>query len=974
MSLKEAVRGAAKAAVWSEGLRWARLPSAVQNVRNTPGQVELLVRGTGTTACTVVLYPDDEEWTSDCCCPLDPCAHVVAAVLVQSGTVSDVSEGVAAPPTPGAGVAPAPRARRLGYRFLRDGSSLVLVRFLLGPDGTETLLRQSLNAPASAPLRRELILRESDLSLDRLIGGRLGRYAPATTWKAVCAALEGAALVRLEERELTVLTEPLLPVAQIVDRGEELELCFLAPPVVDEILSPGVALCGNTLRLLGETELTGLRLERLPRRERFVPSRFGELAARILPELERRLPVSVQTDRLPRRSRRLLPRIVFELKSEPELLVAIARLVYGDPVVARVENDRVLQMGDVAPKRDHDAEKQLMLELRDQLGMLLDRPIMAQGLDAARLLSGIEIWQAQRGGDDRLLPQHAQELVLDVTIEDGRPRFSFVSSAAAPGSALGAETVLLAHQRGIDKVPMPDGSWAKLPKGWLDQHAATLRDWLAVEHPEKGCNPAAELELGELCRNWGIEAPTGLVDYLSSLRQAQDPESLTARLAEELRPYQRRGIAWLQALSKARLGGILADDMGLGKTVQVLGAIHGRVLVVAPRSVLYHWKNECQRFRPELRVCIYHGPERSLFPEAHLTVTTYALLRSDESSLCELEWDGVVLDEAQNIKNPDSLAAQAAYHLRSNWRVAMSGTPIENRLEELWSQMHFANPGLLGSLSSFRHLVLEPLAAGDASAADRLRRRIEPFILRRLKRDVLPELPPRLEDVLTVELDESERAIYDSLLDSARKELASAAQAPVRTLAVLESLLRLRQAACHCGLLPGSEVTSSSKTERLFELLDELFAEGQRSLVFSQWTSLLDRLEPEFRRRQLPFLRLDGETRDREAVVQAFQTSSEPVCLLASLKAGGTGLNLTAADHVFLMDPWWNPAAEQQAADRAHRLGRTSAVFVHRLVAKDTVEDRVLALQEQKRALGAFVDGVDASTELTVQDYLQLLE
>jgi SNF2 family DNA or RNA helicase len=399
--------------------------------------------------------------------------------------------------------------------------------------------------------------------------------------------------------------------------------------------------------------------------------------------------------------------------------------------------------------------------------------------------------------------------------------------------------------------------------------------------------------------------------------------------------------------------------------------------VVAPTSVLHGWERETERFRPELRVSLYHGPGRRLDPKADLTITSYALLRQDKKELTEPTWDCVVLDEAQMIKNPESQIARAALELDARARFALTGTPVENRLDELWSQLHFLNPGLLGGRSQFRERYSRPIAEGDAEVAARLRQRIRPFILRRLKKDVAPDLPPLSEVVLDCELSTEERAVYDSVRAATVRSVVERLRAGGNVMAALEALLRLRQAACHSSLVPGQEANnnSSSKLETLYARLEEAVADGHRALVFSQWTSLLDLVEPGLRERDIEWLRLDGSTRNRGEVVDRFQSGEgEPVMLL-SLRAGGTGLTLTAADHVFLLDPWWNPAVEAQAADRTHRIGQERPVVVHRLIARDTVEEGILRLHSRKRALAdAALEDADGSTRLSRDDLVELLE
>jgi SNF2 family DNA or RNA helicase len=443
-----------------------------------------------------------------------------------------------------------------------------------------------------------------------------------------------------------------------------------------------------------------------------------------------------------------------------------------------------------------------------------------------------------------------------------------------------------------------------------------------------------------------------------------------------LRPYQRAGVDWLTFLRGAGLGGVLADDMGLGKTLQAMCTFTAgeKTLVVAPTSVVFNWKAELARFRPSLKVAVYHGPNRKLDPAVDVTLTSYAILRLDAELLAAGRFRTVVLDEAQAIKNPDSQTARAAYALPAGFRLALTGTPVENRLEELWSLMHFTNRGLLGGRSDFADRHARPIADGAPGAAAALRQRVKPFLLRRLKQDVAPELPPRTDAVLRIELGDSERVIYDAVRAATQKEVLSLLSDGKGVMQALEALLRLRQAACHPSLVPGQKASTSSKLEVLRDALDAAVAEGHKALVFSQWTSLLDLIEPALKEADLPFTRLDGSTRDRGAVVEQFQAEGGPPIMLVSLKAGGSGLNLTAADHVFLCDPWWNPAVEQQAADRTHRIGQTRPVFVYRLVSTGTVEERILTLQDSKRALmdAALGDGA-AAAGLTKDDLLALL-
>ncbi len=436
-----------------------------------------------------------------------------------------------------------------------------------------------------------------------------------------------------------------------------------------------------------------------------------------------------------------------------------------------------------------------------------------------------------------------------------------------------------------------------------------------------------------------------------------------------LRDYQLHGLAWLQWLREGGLGGVLADDMGLGKTIQALGHIllekqNGRLthpaLVVAPRSVLSNWLREAERFTPALRTTVYHGPDRDAVladpSQWDLVITTFALLQRDERLLA-CHWHLAILDEAQQVKNPAAKVAIAARALHAEQRVCMTGTPVENNLRDLWSLMSFANPGLLGNGKQFATWYRTPIEThGNTGRFDALCRRIAPFMLRRTKADVLGELPPKTEVVLHATLEGPQRDLYESVRltmeKKVRDELVRRGLARSQ-IVVLDALLKLRQVCCDPRLLKLARTThapDSAKLVLLLELVEELVSEGRRALVFSQFTSMLARIEEALDARRIPWLSITGKTRARQEIVDRFQAGEVPI-LLVSLKAGGTGLNLTAADTVIHYDPWWNPAVEAQATDRAHRIGQTQPVTVYRLICDGTVEERMLALQAKKSAL-----------------------
>lgn len=436
---------------------------------------------------------------------------------------------------------------------------------------------------------------------------------------------------------------------------------------------------------------------------------------------------------------------------------------------------------------------------------------------------------------------------------------------------------------------------------------------------------------------------------------------LSASLEATLRPYQREGIAWMQGLASRGLGGILADDMGLGKTLQTLSFLYsvgGRALVVCPSSLVHNWVAEAEKFVPELKAVAIEGPDREAVlaenEDADILVTSYALLRRDEAWYREREFDVVILDEAQHIKNPEAQVSKAAHRLQGSHRFALTGTPVENTPEDLWSIYRFALPGYLGKRETFAERFVKPLSASTPadSVRDRLARRLRPVLLRRLKSEVAKDLPEKIEQVVTCELTTKQREVYAKLLRESRASLLEAEGGKKRMLA-LTALLRLRQTCCDLrllGLPDLEEAECSAKTEALTELLDEAISGGHRVLVFSQFVGMLQLLAGELAARRIEFTYLDGQTKDRAAVVNRFQSGKAPVFLI-SLKAGGVGLNLTAADTVIHVDPWWNPAVEAQATDRAHRIGQERVVTSYKLIARDTVEEKILALQNRKRLL-----------------------
>nr|NLI50897.1 DEAD/DEAH box helicase [Propionibacterium sp.] len=568
---------------------------------------------------------------------------------------------------------------------------------------------------------------------------------------------------------------------------------------------------------------------------------------------------------------------------------------------------------------------------------------------------------------------------------------------------LGAEVVPFAElfaalARGDDHLLLDSGTWFALDHPELDrlrhliEEARLLADReggslrLRPEHAGLWEELVALGVVAEQSAAWR-DAVSALLD-LDALPETPPPPGLDA----DLRPYQLTGFRWLSFLWRSRLGGILADEMGLGKTLQALalveaaraaGELDAPVLVVAPTSVLGTWAAEAARFAPQLDcVTITETEARRGVPlaeavrHAHLVFTSYTLLRLEADAYRALPWAAVLLDEAQFVKNRASKAYQAVRKLRARVKIALTGTPLENNLMDLWSLLSITAPGLFADPTAFTDLYRKPIEAGDADALARLHRRIRPLVLRRTKAAVAAELPEKQEQVVPVELGAGQRRLYDKHLARERaKVLGLIDDLDGNRIAILRSLTLLRQLSLSPVLVDATYAAQSAKIDALVELLGEVVSEGHRALVFSQFTGFLALVRARLDAEGVTYQYLDGRTRDRAARIAAFRGGDDPVFLI-SLKAGGFGLTLTEADYVFILDPWWNPAAELQAIDRTHRIGQDKPVNVYRLVAADTIEEKVVALQRRKRDLFDAVVGraSDVAAPLSADDIRGLLE
>ena len=692
----------------------------------------------------------------------------------------------------------------------------------------------------------------------------------------------------------------------------------------------------------------------------------------------------------------------------------------------------VRQIGDVTEiiSRDFAAEAEALAELNN-LGFHKPGTAPLSGLAGALQLDSQAHWLRFAADGLGTLPGHGWKVVKSpkyrydvVAVEDW---YADIDEPAEAGNAwFELELGIVVNQNRVALLPLLVQLIRNAPNDFdpevlavhadADQMLATLADGVRVALPWGRLKPILGT-LGELYFNDKIKTKVRLstldaarleelargtdlrwtggeqlretgrkLSQFGSVQKVPTPAGLQATL----RDYQADGLAWMQFLREYNLAGILADDMGLGKTVQTLAHIliekeSGRMtrpaLVIAPTSLMTNWQEESARFAPSLRVLLLQGKERmDLFDkieEYDLVLTTYALLPRDEEKLREHEYHLVILDESHYIKNTRSKAAQSAGLLNARHRLCLSGTPLENHLGELWSQFHFLLPGLLGDEKTFNSQFRHPIERQDDPLRRALlNRRIRPFLLRRTKDNVAKELPPKTEMVRKVELTGAQRDLYETVrlaMDKKVRDEIDKKGVARSQIVILEALLKLRQVCCDPRLvkaLPARKKDSgSAKLVDLMQMVDDLLEEGRKILVFSQFTSMLELIQAELDARRIPYALLTGETRDRAAQVAAFQQGAVPLFLI-SLKAGGVGLNLTAADTVIHYDPWWNPAAENQATDRAWRIGQDKPVFVYKLIAKGTLEEKIQLLQQKKSDLANSIlaEGESHKLALTQED------
>ena len=927
--------------------------SKIEICSHENGEFTLLVDG------HLDVWIAEDDW--DCSCPskISPCQHVLMSVLaVQKGVAKTKMKTI----IPG----------NIRYKLLESPTGIMINRVWVQNSEELRFIGQG-------------NLSQFDESIERLFSYELKNTVDVADERLhdllIYLAKDTDADITFNHLPCKVSEHLAGPVAIVQNHPNGFMIRLAFHPKMTSRYKGGLVMYDGKLRKFARM-LKDTAYKQLSRGIVYAHDEIQTLVCEAIPNISKSIPVFQTTKDLPK-AVESTPYMLIQTTAKEygqnsiQSIEVKTELVYGDPIIATVVNGTLNTTGNIIPIRNLNQEHTLIheyrnLKLSDRFPMGITKEIPLDKLsEALTILNKLQKHPSVELSGFATTIEIKEELAPEISLSE--------DDISVDWQGAEASDVFDAWTNRQRFILLRDGSLHNLPSNWLEENGYLVRELLLAKENAGDKLPSFALfDLAKLCKQLNHPPPAKLENLrvltgnFDGIPNATLPEDLNATL----RDYQKEGFNWLSFLKETQIGGILADDMGLGKTIQALCILEHQSLVVAPTSVLHNWISETKKFRPNLSICLYHGTGRVLDTDANIILTSYAILRNDIEKLKQFQWRVVVLDEAQAIKNPKSYTAQAAFQLQSDVRLTLTGTPIENRLTELWSQIHFLCPGLLGGHGDFIRQYEQPIMEGKTDAAARLRNKIKPFILRRLKKDVALELPPRTNQTLYCTLSEQERNTYDAIRVATQQDIVRQLESgELNVMNALEALLRLRQAACHQALIPTLEATTSSKIETLTEKLKEVTNSGHKALVFSQWTSLLNLIEPHLKAEKIEFVRLDGSTQNREQVVNTFKTDDTCSVFLASLKAGGVGLNLTEADHVFLVDPWWNPAVEDQAADRAHRIGQTKSVIVYRLVSKDTVEERILLLQERKRQLAeTALGGASQGASITKEDLLELLK
>ncbi len=1008
-ALLELIRKKASDRVWSRGVELARR-ECVLPARGDEDELnfKVMVPGAG-QAFEVQLWPQDKDWACDCDGP-DPCVHICAAAIWNTQRIAHGSAPGDAP----AGERPGPKVARFAYRCRREANALVLDRLLV-MDQVETVRNEGpvASIKTGLPLLIEDCDREVERALSFHFGGRIPKEAAHRVWDA----LQGANELTLDGEPVQSSGQPVIPIGRVEDDGKGFKVRIVRDRAITEVLGSGSVLCGDTIRPIGDGGLSPEKRQLLTRGVNFPPEEVGRLVAETIPTLRQSIPVEVRTARLPTGEAQR-PRLLIETWGSQEELVVKPRLVYGTPPSAEVERGELKLLGGMVPIRDEPAERKLVRSLADGLQLALGIERRLRGEEAVRFAAALAQYQGGSRGSVALDgAAHRQfrrvaSLTPDVRIEGDK---LFVSFKGAEGEA-DASRVIEAWQEGSELAPLVGGGWAPIPHEWLAAHGQRVADLLAAREANTGkVARGAIFDLARLSAELDQPVPPGLeelrtlVGDFAGIPTAPLPEDLRATL----RPYQQQGVDWLRFLQRAGLGGILADDMGLGKTLQLLTLLAGvfarapaspPALVVAPVTLLDNWTREISRFfRPgTFRVLTLYGqglkdlrarPDeidqplrqlgltRFLRPgwraDCQLVLTTYETLRDYEFSLARELWSVLICDEAQKIKSPAALVTQAAKAMNARFKIASTGTPVENSLTDLWCLFDFVQPGLLGALNEFGRKYKRPIEAKtvrEEQALEELNKLFAPQVLRRTKSEVA-SLPAKIEDKNCRELRLSplQRRLYAAALSAHRQKIEACDKQKVGQ-AMLGMLQHLRLLCAHPVWLgqtvdttqPMSQaLVDSPKLSWLMGALEGIRRKGEKVIIFTELREIQRVVQhyigEQFGQRPV-VINGSSETRpekdqSRQRLIDQFQAQEGFGVIILSTQAVGFGLNIQKANHVIHYTRCWNPAKEDQATDRVYRIGQAKEVTVYypTVRAEDyvTFEERLGELLTSKRDLAA---------------------
>jgi superfamily II DNA or RNA helicase len=958
LKYKEWLQTSVPTAVWSKGVALSR-DAVVQldrmDAKDGETRLKVLVQGRA-VAYLVTLFLDDQDGFCSCEEKTDFCSHVVAASIWLSKNGEAVAKQNAKESPDADSSRPLvrlvyiwekvgdpsnPRLRLARSFEFRDGTRTPLAGSLIGFVGGVRSGRIAKPLPAISPPDYQV-----DECLEKLRSGETPASQAFSFVHRIFKALEDSgARVELGNDVVRVAAKPVTQMIVIKAlKDGAVELSVQSSLAADEEFEPGIVRTGDTLRVLDSVPsvlLGGVRVGRA--KQKWELSKFNDYLRSAYPTDKTKY--TFMWDGLnepevvyPR------PRIQIDVQAddsgEKVARTFVARLLYGKPIDLEVFPDgksiEAPGTGRVVV-RDETRERELLMRLKDELNLTLRSPKRFEDREA------IAFEQAVEKAFGAVAKSKSKKETLSAGLEFGWNGKEFKFSTAKGAGQVGVASVLEAFQSGQSFVKLEDGGFGELNEEWINAHIHELRALLWRMGSKQPLTKAHKIRFASLSSK--TDSKKGVDEVVESLfgREKKPPKPYPLQ-GIQLRPYQDAGVEWLSSWKARGLGCCLADEMGLGKTIQALAVLDGKSLLVVPKSLIGVWEQAIRLHRTDLAARVWVGSNRA--PEVitkvaknEIIILTYGVLRSDVELLRTIEWNMTIFDEAHVLRNRETLSARAAAELQSKVRIALTGTPIENRVEDWWSLQNLINPGISDTRS-------------DVPEWSKW------FVMARKKREVLKDLPEKVEELYPVVLDSKEHDLYRGLFALLSTEVLEqlGAETPVWS-SVFEALLRLRQACVDPALLPAGmrsdefDRMESSRTVALMERLEEVIARGEKALVFSQWTSFLDRLELALDRRNIERLRIDGTTRDRSGVVDKFQTDATPSVLLLSLKAGGVGLTLTKANHVFLMDPWWNPQVESQAMDRAHRIGSMKTVFVTRFVSHGTIEERVVNMQESKRKL-----------------------